>query len=531
MQLIFFKLPEHSEGIEMLGKAVTFSRIGMRCENIVVEADVKRGLPAILFTGMLSQEARESKERIRPAIVNSGFDFPMKRITVNFSPAETHKTGTHYDLAVATAVLKSEKKIKISDDSVFFGELNLSGEIKWVRGILPLVNEAINQGYKKIYVPFENLSELSKINSEYIFPLEKLSDITLSEQKHEFVKYEESGAKCEQPSFEDVKGQDDLVNAFFAAAAGHHHLLIIGPPGTGKTMCASRLPGIMPELTSEELLEVNMIYSIASEFSGGKWINHRPFRFPHNSSSTRAMIGGGPKLLPGEVSLSHKGILFLDEFLEFHSDALQSLRTIIEKKEVRISLRNGYTVYPADFLLIAAANPCPCGLYETDGGICSCSESEVKKYRKKLNNPLSDRIDIQIKAGRVNFDDLYFTHNNKFSSKDLKYKIEEVRRIQANRYENEYFKVNSAIPPEKMRTFCRTSSMAENILEELSDDYLLSARSIHKIIRIARTIADIKNNEVIDEDNILDAFSLRFLDVERTGSRRKERHGEIDTFT
>lgn len=511
----------------MLGSAVTFTRVGMTCDLVVVESDLKRGLPSIMVTGMLSQEAREAKERIAPAIINSGFEFPLKRITINFSPAETLKMGTHYDLAIAVSILKGQNYIRFSEKkAAFFGELSLSGEIKWVRGILPLVVEAWRKGFKKIFVPYENWRELTCLEGVTIFPLRHLSEL----KKIEDIKNLKSLLSCEEEErncqkievfprkaalealdYSDIKGQEELIHLFLIAASGHHHTLIVGPPGTGKTMCASRLPSIMPGLTSEEMMAVNMIHSIAREsVSVHPWINIRPFRAPHCNSSTRALIGGGPKLLPGEISFAHKGILFLDEFLEFHSDVLQSLRTVIEKKEVYLSMRNGYSTYPADFLFIAAANPCPCGYFETDG-ICRCSMKEVEKYRKKLRNPLTDRIDIQAKTGLIKYRDL--REYPKYSSAEMKELVTLARKRQERRYVNEIFFWNGDIPADKIRNYCTLSKNAEKLLEHIMDENILSARGCHKILRLAKTLCDLKDREEISEKEIKQAASMRFLDI------------------
>lgn len=496
----------------MVGSAVTFARIGMNCEPVVVEADLKRGLPGISVTGMLSQEAKEARERITPAITNSGFDFPSKKITINFSPAQTPKMGTHYDLAMAVSILRNQEDLNISSNTAFFGELSLGGDVKWVRGLLPLAVEAWKQGYDKIYIPYENRHELFCIPNDKIIPIRHLSDLTEdihvndenSTEKH-------TSVRTQIGNFSDIKGQDDLIFYFLTAAAGNHHMLVVGPPGTGKTMCASRLPGIMPDLTPEEVIDVNMIYSIASQSSShSQWIFNRPFRSPHSNSSMRALIGGGPKILPGEISLAHKGILFLDEFLEFHADVLQALRTVLERKEVFLSMRSGASVYPADFLLIAAANPCPCGYYETKG-ICRCSMHDVIRYRRKLQNPLTDRIDIQIQTDCVKYKTL--NTYSKYSSSEMKQLVEHLRKKQAIRFMGENFALNSDIPADKIRQYCPMTFEAEKLLEKIMDEQILSARGCHKILRLARTLADFEDEEVINESNIERASQMRCLDI------------------
>jgi magnesium chelatase family protein len=308
-------------------------------------------------------------------------------------------------------------------------------------------------------------------------------------------------------------GQEELINAYRIAASGHHHMILIGPPGSGKTMSASRLPTILPYLNKNEIIEINKIYSIFGINKDNNWITFRPFRSPHNSSSSRAMIGGGPRLMPGEISLAHKGILFLDEFLEFRSDTLQALRTVIEKKEVYISLRNGYAIYPADFLLVAASNPCPCGFYGTKEGYCSCSLAEIKRYNKKLRNPLIDRIDLQVKVDRINYKELIENKKKKSTAK-IKKDVITARNIQKKRFKNEDFSLNSEIPAEKISQYCILEKDGYKLLEKYMEDNLLTARSCHKILRIARTIADLKKHEIIKIEDINEAFQYRVLDIE-----------------
>ncbi|HOJ64426.1 MAG TPA: YifB family Mg chelatase-like AAA ATPase [Spirochaetota bacterium] len=504
----------------MVGKCWTFSRNGLNCSPVEVEVDIKNGLPVILVTGLLSQEVKEARERVRPAISNSGLEFPVKRVTINLSPAETIKIGTHYDLAIAVALLKACGYLQnITERIAFFGELNLSGEIKWVRGILPMVLEAIKENFEKIVIPYENFNEIAFLNHSNIIAAESINDMieklvnNINQSEKETLSLNYFFKQNSYGDYQDIMGQKEMVEAFKIAAAGLHHMLIIGPPGSGKTMGASRLPSIMPDLTEEEIFEINKIYSIAAMLQGNNWVTVRPFRSPHNSFSVRAIVGGGPKVLPGEVSLAHKGILFLDELLEFRNDTLQSLRTIIEKKEVYISLRNGCAVYPADFLLVTACNPCPCGYFGTKSGICNCSMNEVKKYRRKLKNPLIDRIDIQLQIDRVNYKNLINGEKNE-SSEAIKEKVLMARDIQEFRYRMEDFKLNSLIPSEKISFYCKMTEDAEKSLENFMEQNLLTARACHKILRIARTIADLEKKELIEKYHIDRAIGFRILDTE-----------------
>jgi magnesium chelatase family protein len=440
----------------------------------------------------------------------------MKRITISLSPAETVKSGTHYDLAIAAAILKATGILPDDDKrAIYFGELNLSGEVKWIRGILPMVIEALCS-FDRIFIPADNLQEVLYLNDPRIIPVRFLSDLCNPEQSDSLKYVEMTDNRVQnlirQGDFNDIRGQSMMIEGFKIAAAGHHHMLLIGPPGSGKTMASSRLPGILPDLENDEILETNKIYSIALESPHRSWITSRPFRTPHNSASSRAVIGGGEKILPGEISLAHKGILFLDEFIEFRSDTLQSLRTVIEKKEVYISLRNGCAVYPADFMLIAAANPCPCGFYDSDG-ICSCSLGEVKKYRRKIKNPLTDRIDLQVKVERINYKNLMEDSENQ-SSADMKKEVLNARRIQSERYRNEPFRLNADIPPEKISYYCLLEKGGNQLLESFMETNMLTARACHKILRLARTIADIKQSDRIQLEHLEKAMKFRFLDLE-----------------
>jgi len=510
----------------MLGQTYTFSRFGIFCELIRIETDIKNGLPFINITGSLSKEAKEARDRIRPAIINSGYKFPMKKITINLSPAELQKNGSHYDLGIAVSVLSSSGQIELDGDEIFFGELSLSGDVRWVRGILPMVIEAQKTGYKKIFIPKDNSEDVKYTDRSNIYYLSNLRELINDEYKHlnninaESKKhnknpsnYLEINTSEDSESLINVKGQNNLVEALILAVSGHHHAIVLGPPGSGKTMSLSKITSIMPELNSEEINEINMIHSVFSESKDNyKWIDTRPFRNPNSNISVRGLIGGGPKIVPGEVSLAHNGVLFLDEFLDFHSDSLQVLKTIIEKKEVYLSMRTGNAKYPANFLFLAATNPCFCGYFDSNVKRCSCNEQSVKSYQKVLYSPLIDRIDIQLKVDSLKYKELNTNWGEYRTVDDIRIVVEDIRRTQIERFENEYFKYNSEIPASKIRLYCSMSGDCEELLETLTDKNHLSGRAIHKIIKLSRTIADINHNDKIQDYDLMDAIQFRYMD-------------------
>lgn len=509
----------------MFSKAYSAAIHGMEGFIISVEADVSDGLPLFDMVGYLGSEVKEARERVKISLKNSGYRLPAKRITVNLSPADIRKEGTAFDLPVAIAILTAfgflhEENLK---KVLIVGELSLNGKVNKVNGVLPIVYSAMQQGFTKCIVPKENAKEGAVVSGIETYGVETLAEAVdllngLAEIPPEYVDLKQlfqPDRSEDTIDFSDIVGQKSVKRAIEIAVSGLHNILMIGPPGSGKTMLAKRIPTIMPELSFEESMEISKIYSIAGLLDQCAIIVKRPFRSPHHTITQTALTGGGRIPKPGEISLAHLGVLFLDELPEFQKNAIEVLRQPLEEKSVTIARLNATYRYPAGFMLVAAMNPCGCGYYP-DRNKCSCSVNQVKRYLGRISRPLLDRFDLCIEAMQMNYLELENKERQE-TSEEMRTRISRARTMQCLRYAGENIYFNSQLTPKTLKKYCKLGSKEQQLLEQAFEKMNLTARGYHRILKVARTIADLDQSEQITTRHISEAICYRSVDQKYWG--------------
>ena len=503
----------------MIVKVNTGALSGLEGKSVIVEADFSNGLPAFDVVGLPDATVREAKERVRAALKNSGFQFPVKRAVINLAPADLKKEGTQFDLPIAISIMAGTGQLKAElAEYMFIGELGLSGELRGVNGVLSLVSSAKEWGITKIFVPEENAEEAALTPGVEIFGAKCLSDVfahligekVIASTSCDITAMFSSAAQY-GIDFSDVRGQIGLRRGIELCVSGGHNLLLIGSPGSGKSMLSQRIPTILPDMTLDEAIEVTKIYSVAGELDEStKLIATRPFRSPHHSASAVSIIGGGAKAKPGEISLAHNGVLFLDEFPEYRKDVIESMRQPLEDKKITVTRAAASYTYPCNTMLVVALNPCKCGYYGDGTNRCRCTETEIRKYLGKISGPMLDRIDIQLEASPVKYTDLKAMKGE--SSAEIKKRVNAAREIQKERYKNESISTNAQLSGALVEKYCVIGENESNMLKSAFDSLGLTARAYTRILKVARTIADCDGREKINEMDIAEAIGYRSLD-------------------